>query len=74
MTKIAGYVPKTFKDAGTGETFEGGREHQFEPGVHANYVAAKKIGDKPAAEKAAEKGPEKGADKGGASDKGGPTA
>ncbi len=45
--KISGYVPKTFSDAGTGETFEGGRSHNFEPGAHANYLAAGKIGDEP---------------------------
>jgi hypothetical protein len=45
--KIKGYVPKTFKDSGTGERFEGGKEHSFEPGAHANYLAAGKIGEKP---------------------------
>ncbi|WP_380925477.1 hypothetical protein [Sphingomonas leidyi] len=73
-TKIDGYVPTTFKDAGTGETFEGGKTHKFEPGAHANYTAAGKIGEAPATEKAAEKvtekGADKGADKGGTADKG----
>jgi hypothetical protein len=45
--KIKGYVPKTFKDSGTEERFEGGKEHEFEPGAYANYLAAGKIGDKP---------------------------
>jgi hypothetical protein len=49
--KIKGYVPKAFRDSGTGERFEGGREHEFEPGAHANYTAAGKIKDKPRAEK-----------------------
>ena len=49
MTKISGYVPNSFRDAGTGEFFEGGKDHQFEPGAHANYVAGGKIGEKPAA-------------------------
>lgn len=73
-TKIDGYVPKTFKDAGTGETFEGGKTHKFEPGAHANYTHAGKIGEQPVAEKAPEKAADKGADKGGATDKGGTTA
>lgn len=50
--KIKGYVPKAFRDSGTGERFEGGKEHLFEPGAHANYVAAGKIKDKPEATKA----------------------
>lgn len=54
--KISGYVPKTFKDAGTEEVFEGGKEHQFEPGAHRNYTAAGLIGEKPAAAKATDKG------------------
>lgn len=49
--KITGYVPKTFTDSGTGERFEGGKEHQFEAGAHANYVAAGKIKEKPKPEK-----------------------
>lgn len=49
--KIKGYVPKAFRDSGTGERFEGGKEHEFEPGAHANYVAAGKIKDKPKADK-----------------------
>jgi hypothetical protein len=49
---VSGYVPKTFKDAGTGETFEGGKTHQFTPGAHANYLAAKKIGEATKAGKA----------------------
>lgn len=43
MSKIKGWVPKLFKDAGTQERFEGGREHEFEPGAFANYVAAGKV-------------------------------
>ena len=50
--KVKGYAPKTFRDSGTGETFEGGKEHSFEPGAHANYLAAGKIGEKPKAETA----------------------
>lgn len=49
--KIRGYVPKTFKDSGTGQRFEGGKEHEFEAGAHANYRAAGKIKDKPKAGK-----------------------
>ena len=49
MTKKRGFVPTSFRDRGTGEFFEGGKEHDFEPGAHANYVAAGKIGEKPAA-------------------------
>jgi hypothetical protein len=46
--KVKGFVPKTFNDAGTGQTFEGGKEHEFEAGVHANYLAAGLIGEAPA--------------------------
>ncbi len=42
-----GYVPKTFRDAGTEQTFEGGQEHSFEPGAYANYEAAGLIGTAP---------------------------
>lgn len=42
-----GYALKTFKDAGTGEEFEGGKEHDFAPGAHLNYEAAGLIGEKP---------------------------
>lgn len=35
-----GFVPSTFKDAGTGETFEGGQEHSFKAGAYDNYLAA----------------------------------
>lgn len=45
--KKSGFVPKSFRDAGTGEYFEGGKEHLFEPGAYANFVAAGLIGDKP---------------------------
>jgi hypothetical protein len=45
--KIKAYVPKTFRDAGTGETFEGGKEHSFHPGAHHNYRTAGLIGDPP---------------------------
>jgi hypothetical protein len=44
MSKKSGYVPTTFTDAGTGETFEGGKDHGFEPGALANYEAAGLIG------------------------------
>lgn len=52
-TKKAGYVPKTFKDAGTGEEFEGGKEHDFEAGAYVNYKAAGLIGDRPSSKAAA---------------------
>lgn len=45
--KKKGFVPRTFKDAGTGETFEGGKEHSFDPGAYGNYQAAGLIGDAP---------------------------
>jgi len=55
MSKKKGHALKTFTDAGTGETFEGGKEHEFEAGALANYEAAGLIGkpepaskDKPA--------------------------
>ena len=51
-----GFVPKTFKDEGTGERFEGGKEHDFTPGAFANYEAAGLIGEKPSAKAATEKG------------------
>ena len=51
--KIDGYVPKTFKDEGTGETFEGEKTHKFSPGAHANYKHAGLIGEKPEAKAAA---------------------
>jgi hypothetical protein len=44
MSKKSGYVPTTFRDAGTKEIFEGGTEHSFEAGAHANYEAAGLIG------------------------------
>jgi len=44
MSKKNDFVPKTFTDAGTGETFEGGKEHGFEAGAHANYKAAGLVG------------------------------
>lgn len=51
--KVKGWVPKTFRDSGTEERFEGGKEHDFEPGAFANYVAAGKVlKEKPKAEKA----------------------
>ena len=46
-TKKTGYVPTTFKDAGTGEEFQGGKEHDFEAGAYANYKHAGLIGEKP---------------------------
>ena len=36
---------RTFNDAGTGETFEGGKSHEFEAGALANYVAAGLVED-----------------------------
>jgi hypothetical protein len=58
MSKKSGHVPATFNDIGTGETFEGGKEHSFEAGAHANYLAAGLIEvpaakPKPAAKRAA---------------------
>lgn len=50
MSKKSGYVPTTFKDAGTGETFEGGKDHSFDPGAYANYEAAGLIGKPDAAQ------------------------
>lgn len=47
MSKKTGFVPKTFRDAGTEEVFEGGKEHQFEAGAYANYEAAGLIAEKP---------------------------
>jgi hypothetical protein len=47
--KKKGFVPTRFKDAGTGEIFEGGKEHSFDPGAYQNYLAAGLIGDRPAA-------------------------
>ena len=58
-TKKTGYVPTTFKDAGTGEEFEGGKDHEFAPGAYANFKHAGLIGEKPSAKAAA-------TDKGGA--------
>lgn len=40
MSKKSGLVSATFHDAGTDETFEGGKEHSFEAGAYANYAAA----------------------------------
>lgn len=45
--KKKGYALRTFSDAGTGETFEGGKEHLFDAGAHANYLAAGLIGEPP---------------------------
>jgi hypothetical protein len=35
-----GRVLATFNDAGTGETFEAGSEHDFQAGAYGNYEAA----------------------------------
>ncbi len=51
--KIKAFVPKTFNDAGTGQTFEGGKEHSFEAGAHGNYQAAGLIVDAPVKDVAA---------------------
>lgn len=40
MTTRKGRALRTFSDAGTGETFEGGKDHTFEAGAYANYRAA----------------------------------
>lgn len=42
-----GYVPTTFKDAGTEKTYVGGKEHDFTSGEYDNFKAAGLIGDKP---------------------------
>lgn len=55
-TKKTGYVPTTFKDSGTGEEFEGGKEHEFKPGAYDNYKHAGLIGEKPSAKAADAKG------------------
>jgi hypothetical protein len=55
-TKKTGYVPTTFTDAGTETTYEGGKEHDFEPGAYANYKHAGLIGEKPSAKAASDKG------------------
>jgi hypothetical protein len=47
--KKSGFVPKTFRDAGTEQVFEGGKEHEFEAGAYENYLAAGLIGEKPSA-------------------------
>lgn len=48
-SKKNGYVPNTFHDAGTGEEFQGGKEHPFEPGAYENYRAGGLITDGPTA-------------------------
>jgi hypothetical protein len=57
MSTKEGYVPKTFTDSGTGETFEGGATHRFEPGAHANYAAAGLFGDAPTKAAVAKRAP-----------------
>ncbi|WP_084581786.1 hypothetical protein [Sphingomonas azotifigens] len=44
-----GYVPTTFKDAGTEKEYAGGKEHDFTHGEYDNFKAAGLIGDKLAA-------------------------
>lgn len=56
MTKKTGFVPTTFRDAGTEETFEGGKEHSFDAGAYENYKAAGLIGKPEKAETAAKTG------------------
>lgn len=42
--KKKGFVPKTFRDAGTEQEFEGGIvHHDIEAGAFANYKAAGKM-------------------------------
>lgn len=55
-SKKKGYVPATFRDAGTDETFEGGKEHLFEAGAYANYLAGGLIADAPAGKAAQDAG------------------
>jgi len=40
VSKKTGHAKQTFRDAGTGETFEGGKDHPFDAGAYANYEAA----------------------------------
>lgn len=54
--KIPAYVPRTFNDAGTGQTFEGGKVHYFDAGAHGNYSAAGLLGEAPADAPAAASG------------------
>ena len=46
--KVKGFVPATFNDAGTDETFEGDKEHSFSAGAYENYRTAGLIADAPA--------------------------
>ena len=42
--KVKGFVPKTFSDSGTKQSFEGGRvHHDVGAGAFANYKAAGKM-------------------------------
>lgn len=60
MAKVKGFVPRTFRDRGTGEEFVGGKEHSFEPGAFGNYracgLAIEPEEKAPAAEPAPKKG------------------
>lgn len=49
-----GFVPTTFNDVGTGQSFEGGKEHVFDAGAFDNYSAAGLIGEAPAKAEAPE--------------------
>ncbi len=46
-TTKTGYVPTTFRDAGTEKEYEGGKTHPFTEGEYINYEAAGLIGEKP---------------------------
>jgi hypothetical protein len=63
-TTKKGFALRTFKDAGTGKEFEGGKSHDFEPGEYANFEASGLVcaPDKaPKAEPAVKPEPAKGA-------------
>lgn len=44
--KKKGFAQRNFKDAGTGESFEGGKPVELAAAVYANYEAAGLVGDK----------------------------
>lgn len=44
--KKKGFAQKNFKDAGTGQSFEGGKPVELPAGIYANYEAAGLVGDK----------------------------
>lgn len=40
---VQGFAPKTFRDAGTEQEFEGGKIHPVERGAYRNYAACGKM-------------------------------